>query len=60
MGKLIILVMLLLSCCGYGDIDYIKNEADKTWASQGFKIRGYDGYQIGFIIPFTSYGGAYV
>ena len=41
--------------CSYNNVDDIKAHAEQTWHSAGFKVVGYEGYQIG--IPFVMPGG---
>lgn len=60
MKKIILTSMLLLSACGYGNLDYVKEHAEETLKANGFEVVGYQGYELGGVIPFTSYGGAYV
>lgn len=59
MKKFIVVFMFIIGC-GYGNIDYIKQHASETLKSNGFEIIGYQGYDIGYGIPFTVYGGANV
>ena len=62
MKRLILLCAMAatISACGYGNTDYVKAHADATWASQGYRVTGYQGYEIGPVVPFSRYGGAYV
>jgi hypothetical protein len=48
-------VLLYLSGCNYNKVDYLKSKAKETWETNGFKIIGYSGYQIG--TPFETPGG---
>lgn len=57
---LILLSAVFLVSCGFGNLCEVKKNANATWEAQGFKVVGYDGYEIGSVIPFTSYGGAIV
>ena len=41
-------------------LNYVKENAEHRWQEMGFEVVGYDGYQWGFTIPFTDYGGAKV
>jgi len=54
----IIIIILCLTGCGYGNLDYIKDRADERWSSMGFEIVGYDGFQWG--MGLGTYGGARV
>lgn len=53
-----IIVLALVAYFGgfnYGNVETIKANAAQTWAKAGFKIVGYEGYQIGK--PFEAPGG---
>ncbi len=54
--------VLVVFCiyCSFRNIGAIKCNAGQTWSANGFKIVGYQGYEPGPFIPFTSYGGALV
>lgn len=54
------LIALLCVGCGYGELDAVKDNAETTFSAAGYSITGYQGYGLGLVIPFTSYGGAYV
>ena len=56
----LLLCLFILSGCSIGNIDYVKERAEKTWQANGFKVVSYQGYQYGVGIPFTCYGGAQV
>ena len=60
MKKLFITICLalFLSSCGYGNLDYVKDNAENRWNSQGFEVVGYDGFQWDFWVG--PYGGASV
>ena len=62
MKKLLIATALLLSLqsCGYGNLEYVKENAKETLADSGYTILGYQGYQMQAVIPFTTFGGAAV
>lgn len=51
---------LSLTACSYGNKEDVKANAEETWKANGFQVVGYLGYEIGPVIPFTNYGGAYV
>jgi hypothetical protein len=53
-------ILVLAVGCGYGNHEDVKKHAKTTWESNGFELVGYQGYHIGFVVPFTSYGGACV
>jgi len=58
-----VICSLLFICtvgCGYGNIDYVKKNAAETLKQNNFEILGYQGYEVGSGIPFTTYGGAMV
>ena len=55
-----ILLLLFLTSCGYGNLDHVKDNAEDTWRQYGFETVGYNGYTLGKVIPFTTYGGAFV
>ena len=57
---LILSVLTFLSSCSYRNLDDVKNNARETWESAGFEIVGYQGYEMGPVIPWTTYGGAFV
>lgn len=57
---LIITLISLLLNCGYGNLDYVKQNAKPFLNESGFEILAYQGYEMGFVVPFTGYGGAYV
>lgn len=57
---LLLIFVLFIVGCGYGNVDDVKNNAEKTFKRFGFEIVGYSGYEIGLEIPFTRYGGAHV
>lgn len=57
---MLLLCLFIFSGCSIGNIDYVKERADKTWHDNGFKAVAYQGYQFGSGIPFTYYGGAQV
>ena len=59
-GSLIILLAFLFSGCSIGNVDYVKERAEKTWNNNGFELIGSQGYGMGIGIPFTYYGGAQV
>lgn len=40
--------------------DFLKSAAADKWAAQGFEVVDYEGWQTGFGIPLTKYGGANV
>jgi len=56
----LVLMLFVLSGCGYGNLDYVKEHATEKWKKQGFEVVDYEGYQWGNVIPFTTYGGANV
>jgi len=62
MAKKIILALfiLILLGCSSGNKDEVKQNADKVFKENSFKIIGYIGYNFNAIIPFTHYGGAMV
>ncbi len=60
MKIIIILSFLFLTNCGYGNLDYVKENAEQRWKEYGFEVVGYDGYEMGLVIPFTTFGGANV
>ena len=49
----------ILSGCSMGNLDDVKENAEKTFAESGFEIVGYSGYQLG-LNPWPGYGGAKV
>jgi hypothetical protein len=52
-------MVLFVSSCSYQNLDYVKERAEKTWASVGYEIIGYEGFQWG--VTFTgAHGGAKV
>lgn len=51
---------MLFSCANPGNVDHVKAHAEETFAAQNYKITGYQGYQWGSGLPFTTYGGACV
>jgi hypothetical protein len=57
---LIICVICISGCFSSSNLDYVKNNASTVWKSVGYEVIGYDGFQWGFWIPFTLYGGAKV
>jgi hypothetical protein len=57
---LLMLPIMSLSACGYGNLDDVKSKAKETYSSNGHTVVGYEGYQIGSVVPFTQYGGAKV
>lgn len=58
--KYIVIFSLLLSGCGYGNLDYIRGTSDFYAKKAGLEIVGYHGYEWGDVVPFTRYGGAKV
>jgi hypothetical protein len=56
----IALLVIILGGCSYGNIDDIKQHAPTVWKQAGFEIVGYEGYQVWFGLPYTSYGSAQV
>lgn len=52
------IVILSFGCSS--NVDYIKEHAPAKWKSQGFEVVDYEGFQWGFGIVGTSYGGAAV
>ena len=60
MKRVTLMTLLFLTACGYGNLDYVKEHAEETFKSNGFEIQGYQGYQYGTVLPFTTYGGAVV
>lgn len=64
MKKIICSIMLVsvlfLSGCSARNLDDVKTNSESTWKQAGFQIIGYEGYQWGFVFPFSNYGGARV
>jgi hypothetical protein len=58
--KYLIIVLVVLTSCGYGNLEYVKENADDTFKSNGFIVSGYQGFTLGLVVPFTPYGGAFV
>lgn len=61
--KLALTVFVCFVClygCSYSHLDDVKTHAPEAWKQAGFEVVGYEGYEIGTIIPFTNYGGAHV
>ncbi len=53
-------IALLLSGCGYGNLDYIKQNSNELAIANGLEIVGYQGFEWQYWLPFTNYGGAAV
>lgn len=53
-------LFVVTSCNNPGNVDFVKNHADETFAAHGYRITGYQGYQWGSGWVFTDYGGACV
>jgi len=47
--------LLYFGGCNYKNVDTIKANAEATWEASGFRVVGYEGYQIGS--AFTTPGG---
>jgi len=60
MKRIWVVLFLLMSGCGFGNLDYIKTNAPEVFRENGYKIIGYQGYELSPVIPFTKYGGANV
>lgn len=60
MNKILLILILCLVGCGYGNLDNVKLKSNEIWQDQGFTVVAYEGYQMGAVVPFTKYGGAYV
>ena len=61
MKRLVLVLMILMMVgCGYGNLDYVKDGASERWEQVGLSVIGYDGYEWQFVLPFTTYGGAAV
>ncbi len=57
--KYLLMSLLVLSGCSYGNLEETKANAEKVFNKNGFIIDGYLGYQLGKL-GFNEYGGAYV
>lgn len=55
----LLFAIVLLSGCSGANVDDVKAHADQTWASLGYKVVGYEGYQYGTHVA-PGYGGAHV
>jgi hypothetical protein len=55
----ILATVLVFNSLGYNNLDYVKEHSDETWNALGYKVVGYEGYQIG-MQGFNEYGGARV
>lgn len=54
------LVALFFGSCNPSNKDYVKASAAEKWRAQGFEVVDYEGYQWGWGIRGTNYGGAQV
>jgi len=55
----VLLSACLLTGCSSSNLDYVKENAEKTWSQVNYNIVGYEGYQWGKW-GFRGYGGARV
>ncbi len=55
----VILIVLLISGCSFGNVEDVKQHADEIFNKHGFDVVGYQGYGLG-PNPWPTYGGAYV
>jgi hypothetical protein len=58
--KRLLIAALFLSSCSYSNVDAVKENAERTFAENGFQVIGCHGYELGPVVPFTTYGGAAV
>lgn len=56
----VFIVTFLTSTMSYNNMDEVKNNAESKLVKMGFIDIKYAGYSIGFGLPLSSYGGAYV
>lgn len=57
---LMVALTITISSCTSGNLEEVKRRAPEVWSNSGFDVVGYQGYQNGLVIPFSSYGGACV
>ena len=57
--KKVLAATCLLVGCSSGNLDYVKEHADETFAAAGYEVIGYEGFQWSFW-GLNSYGGANV
>lgn len=55
-----IAALFVMAVFSTSNVEYTKAKAPEMWQDNGFEVVGYQGYQTGFRIPFTTYGGARV
>jgi hypothetical protein len=53
----VLMLAALITACSSGNLDYVKERANKRFKDYGFDVVAYDGYKWGFW-GFNSYGGA--
>lgn len=57
----LIILLALFAVGSFGNLQYVKDNAESRFAENGFVVVGYEGYQWGgFQGLFTNYGGAKV
>jgi hypothetical protein len=58
--SLLVVALFVMVCvgCGTNNLEFVKANAKAKWASVGYEVIGYEGYQWGF--QFGAYGGAHV
>lgn len=56
----IVTAFISLAGCSNGNLEYVKQHAEKRWEEIGFKVVGYQGHKWGFGGFGTTYGGAEV
>lgn len=54
----LLLLGLTLVSCHSGNKEWTLERACSKWQAQGFECVDYEGWDFGFGVPFTSYGGA--
>lgn len=59
MKNIILMAGLILTGCGYANLDEVKSIADEKWKKQGFEVVDYAGFEWGVWLG-GNYGGANV